>query len=512
MDSMSASGVAAPASPADRKAAAWLVLVGFLLLVPFHHGYFQSSDEVAIFEVTRSLTRGSISTPKIMYSYPGRGGTYYSQYQLGQSILALPFYLLGAAARYTLPAAWQASLAGPRRFSGPIVYGGSIEIFFVGLYSCFVTGVLLAVFFWFERELGVSRRNAVVASLLLGSTTYAATLSGYFLRHTTEAVMILGAFLCFYRFRVGGRRRDLAVGATLAALTPLVRMPAAVAGLGLGVHALWGILARSRGGRGRRLVELLPAVGLPLLAALGLHALGEWWKWEVPYLVPHETASFDHSLAEGLAAYLFSPGLSVFVYSPLLLLLPWTLPRFVARFRPEAVAILVTVACFLVVFSKFEMWYSGYVTVGPRYLFVAVPLLLLPLGPWLDRARGVGAWVATGVLGAAGLLVQFVLLTVDYGEVLMTLKYWTILPHGSFVFLTDARTPLLAMADALRSGTHIDPWLWNAFYGLDHVPAFPRLVVGIGVVWAACTSLAGVALWRAARSDAPSPLAAPASG
>jgi len=489
---------------ADSRIALWLGVLGFLLVAPFHHGHFQSSDEVAVYEVTRSLWHGSIATPAITYSYPGRDGAYYSQYQPGQSILALPFYGLGVLAGKVLPAAWQASLSGSPAVLGQMVYGGSLEIFFVGLYSCFMTGVLLSVFFLFERELGVSRRNAVTLTLLLGTTTYVATMSGYFLRHTTEAVSILSAFLFFLRFRVGGRMRDLAAASACASLTPLIRIPAAAAGLGLATHALWALWEQSRRGRdAQRLMRLLPLLIVPFVVAVALHALGDWIKWETPFrVVMNDVVGFGHPLDVGLLAYLLSPGMSIFIFSPLLVLVPLAYPVFLERFRPEAIAILVTVTTFLVVFSKFDGWWSGFPTVGPRYLFVATPLLLLALGPWLDRVESTSAWIAVGAFGAIGLAVQLLLLTVDFEQVSAAARYVEVMPQGHFVFLIDGRAPLLAMRTALLEGWFIDPWLWNAYHGREGVPAAPDLVVAVLGAWAVAVSLALVALGRALRADA----------
>ena len=70
-------------------------------------------------------------------------------------------------------------------------WGGTVEIFSVLLYGPLMTGLLAGLFYRVQRELAVSRRSAVAASLLLGLCSYPALQSSYFLRHTSEGVAVL---------------------------------------------------------------------------------------------------------------------------------------------------------------------------------------------------------------------------------------------------------------------------------------------------------------------------------
>ena len=79
------------------------------------------------------------------------------------------------------------------------------------VYERFVSGALVAVFFLLCRWLGSSRRAALVASGLLASSTYVAAHSVFFLRHTTVAVLVLGALLAFVRHRQDGGLVTLAL-------------------------------------------------------------------------------------------------------------------------------------------------------------------------------------------------------------------------------------------------------------------------------------------------------------
>ena len=53
-------------------------------------------------------------------------------------------------------------------------------------------------------------------SVLLATTTYTAMMSGYFLRHTTEALTLLGALYGFHAWKQNGRIRALVAGSMAA--------------------------------------------------------------------------------------------------------------------------------------------------------------------------------------------------------------------------------------------------------------------------------------------------------
>ena len=70
-------------------------------------------------------------------------------------------------------------------------------------------------------------------------------------------------------------------------------------------------------------------------------------------------------------------GSSIFLYSPLLLMLPWSFPALWRKARPESLTILVIVVCSLLLASRFILWHGLWSSPGPRMLFVATPLFML---------------------------------------------------------------------------------------------------------------------------------------
>jgi hypothetical protein len=271
---------------ADRRIALALGAGFFLAYLLFVPGHLQGTDEVSVYETTRALyERGSLSVPQHQGAYPGRGGRHYSIFSVGQSFLALPFYALGAALRDVLPAPAVAAIAGPPIRVQTTVWGGTLELFTTALYAPFAAGVLLALFYAFERRLGASRRSSVLATALLGGTSMVALQSVYFLQHTTEAIAILGALLGFLHWKETGDLRALAAGSFCTAAIPLIRMPASVATLGLGLYLLHSLEVRARAGVGSW-PRVAAAIAVPVAIRFAGHVAANPPKWGAQLMSP----------------------------------------------------------------------------------------------------------------------------------------------------------------------------------------------------------------------------------
>ena len=484
-------------SPSERRISAALGCAAFLFFMAFNHVHFTGSDEVAVFEMTRSIAeRGDLSIPPLQHTAVGPDGRRYSFFNAGQSVLTLPLYELAMWAKRVLPYDLRSAIRGPKDGRGPYVFGGQLEIAFASLYSPIASALLVVVFFRFERRLGVSLRNALIAAALLTTTSYVVVLSTYYLRHTSEAAAILGAFFFFYRFKHSGAIRHLAIGATLASLAPLLRVPASVAGPALAGYLAWVLYLRSdRLKKPAVLVRALPAIALPLAAAAAFHMTINYLKWgtlvESPMVAQY--SRLGNPIAIGLHGFLFSPGASVFVYSPLLCIVPLSLPLFFRKHRDEAFAFAGLALVLLLFFSKFDGWEGLWSAPGPRYLFLWTPFLMLTLGPWLDRngspdrssAKTSAKWVAVAGLGLAGFYVQFVSTVVRWGSVPRLAGYDDYEPRWSFLFIPQ-NSPVAEMTRLLGQGGPIDPWLWQLWHGWTGFQARPLAAAALAALWLLC--------------------------
>lgn len=454
----------------ERRIAAWLGLAAFLAYLPFFHGHFTGTDETGVYLTARALYEtGSFEVHEGAHRFAGRDGRTYAHFAPGLPLLAVPLYALGDLAAHTLPGAWLARVNPRPEEPGRIDTLVTPPVFAVALYAPLASAVLVALFFLFQIRLGASPRSAILASALLGATSYVATHSVYFLRHTSEAITILAAFLALFDYRQQGRLRDLVLGSLLASLTLLVAVPALVGLLPIALYALFLLSPRLSKAPLAGRARLLVCASLPALVVLAAHVALNHQLWgtflDSPMLA--QRGSFSTPLVVGLRGFLLSPGCSIFVYSPLLLLLPWTLPPFWRTHRAECAVAVAIALCLLVFCARFELWPGLWSAPGPRYLFVVTPVLLLPLGCWLDLPRSKAKHLLLWGVAGLGFGVQLLLVLARWTEVIRGMGYQKAVLASGFDFLfVPEQSPVLGSWHALRAG-HVDAWLYGLARGSE---------------------------------------------
>ncbi|PKO21619.1 MAG: hypothetical protein CVU38_13745 [Chloroflexi bacterium HGW-Chloroflexi-1] len=359
-----------------------------------------STDEVSLFTGAQSLSqRGVLSaTPlywnrfgTVIFAAPGHA---FPNFEPGQMALAAPLHRI---ARYfpnvgLLHAVW--------------------------MFNCFITGATAALLFLVGRRLAysVGTGAALAGMFALGSIAlpYART----FFR---EPLSGLGLLLAFYGLLGMGGRRSLrnsllaGIGLGLAYATKranLVVAPVFLVGVLLYVRDLprwrtrWLALAglalatASVAGLFQATSLLQDAGAAPADAARNVSEMTGGGLSEQGMLQPLRI----------IRDYLFSPGKSIFLYTPFALagLLAW--PWFLRRHpRPAWMALGFTLTMLGGYgYTKGLFWFGG-LNWGPRFLVPVTPFLLMPALILFEQARGPHnkalAW-ALAILGAASVGVQ----------------------------------------------------------------------------------------------------------
>jgi hypothetical protein len=499
---------------------------------------FRVPDEFEVyFQIEHLVDAGDISVPQtlairtpvvrdgrtgsepILFGEIGRGGRPYAPYGPLAAALALPHHLAARAI---------ARLAGVERVALP---AGLAWVFLVGglTMTATATAAALAVagFHRAALTLGTPARAACTLSILLGGATVLWPYGTSFYSEAWQAAAFTwaAAFLLEARRAAGpderpsasGPARLVALAALLLAVAGLTKVTSLIFAPGFVVAAL---LDRSLPTRTR--VEAAVALGLGITLAAAIHV---WWntyrfgrpfdfgyEWGdmIPQLPPRQFLAGD--VPRGLAVLLLSPGKSIVLWAPVLLLAGARMKCFWRRERGAALGLAFSATVGLIFFAAYLFPEGGYAH-GPRNLVPLVPLLLLPAaGP--DSGRWPRAAIA--VCAAVGITMAVLATSVSFledqggriGPTSPNVYYERIDPAPGrsrfryrldyVPFVSTLRSPGWAHARTLGLGPDFFPLhLLQARSQLPNGAAIPLwLVWTIPALWLVTAAAAGVALMR----------------
>jgi hypothetical protein len=419
-----------------------------LLFVFFHALYaltssgnaFRVPDEFEVyFQVEHLVDSGDISVPQtlairtpvvrdgrtvgtepIFFGKIGRDGRPYAPYGPLAAVLALPHHLLARAI------AW---VAGVPRSPLP---DGIVWVFLVGGLTMIATATAAALavagFHRAMLALGTPERTALVLSMLLGGATVLWPYGTSFYSEAWQAAAFAWAAALLLEGRRRSRLAETATGSRQARLlVVLAALLLTVAGLtkvtslifasGFVVAALFD---RSLSPRTR--VEAALALTLGIALAAGIHVswntyrfgrpfdFGYGWGDMIPQLPPREFLARD--LPRGLAVLLLSPGKSIVLWAPVLLLAAARAKQFWRHETGAALGLAFSAVVGLIFFAAYLFPEGGYAH-GPRNLVPILPLLLLPAG-----GPGSGRWRTAPVATCAvvGMLMAVLATSVSFLE------------------------------------------------------------------------------------------------
>lgn len=345
-----------------------LGLFGLLAAIYFatYTGYPVSTDEWMLFDAARSAaTDGTFELPYTFNLQPF--ATRPGDQAVGRLDIE-PAQVYGAAALITVA-----------RLLPGVGLMQAAWLFNIG-----VTALVAVVLFYYGVLLGYRQRTALLTALAFGLGSIVWPYTQMFFREPLLMLFILLAAYATER----ARRRSAPAWYGVAALYVIGAALTKEAGPSI-LPALLIIALPDA------LVRRIPRrVLMTLIAVGGLALVGAGIVFR---------SRFDY-LPEALAAYLISPGFSVWVFTPALVI-GWfgAIRLWRARQWRELLAPLITLLLFAIGHASVHgtYWYGG-LGWGPRFLVPVTPFLMLWLLPVLDNVRG---W--RRALVGAGLALSF---------------------------------------------------------------------------------------------------------
>jgi hypothetical protein len=400
-------------SATSRNAAGRSALVVSLLLF-LNCFYFLCStgrvrtiDEVsAAYQVESLARRGTTAIPqaveaKMFFGTFDRFGHPESPYPPGQAIAMLPWYAAGQFAARHLPGVAQ----GARDI---------VSDFFLTGESALFAALAAALAFYIFLRLGIAPKTSLAAAGILALATPLAAYSAWLFSEPLAAALLLGAAAVLFvqpREAFIPVPRALIAGALLGAA--LWVRPTHVIAVPVFLAAVFA-RGRSRGCSAATAIAAAAGIAACMLLWRNAHLYGSPFEFGYPATAEggRVVIAFGTPLTTGLLGFLFSPGKSIFLFSPPIVLALAGLPKLWRRDRGLAVLAAGTPIVYLLFFATYTLWEGGY-SYGPRYLVPALALLGLGIGPALETASLGVRRLAAGVF-VAGFLVQAIGVTTSF--------------------------------------------------------------------------------------------------
>ena len=354
-------------------------------------------DEYMSFFETESIAlRHSTAVPQAVelnyyYGKYDTRGEPRPPYPPGQPLVAAPWYLFG---RFVL-----ARLPGVPASASPFVLGAA-----VCFSNAFIAAAVVAFLFLICQALGLDRRRSFCVAGIVGIATPIFAYSSWFYSEPlTTALMMAAAYFVFAR-QIGEPVpvRAAALGGALLGFAVFVRPIHVLA------HAVFfaAMLVRDRA------KAMWPALAFGACSAAGLAVLllynfqlfGNAFDFGYPAVAEggRRMIGFATPLLTGLYGFLLSPGKSIFLFAPPLLLAVFGLPQLWRKDRGLATVAVGLLLAYLAFYVRYTQWEGGY-CVGPRYLVPTLAMCCIALAPILanlNKRTGI-AMMALTILGAA---------------------------------------------------------------------------------------------------------------
>jgi hypothetical protein len=397
-----------------------LCLFSALLAFVAQSGELGTADTMHRLQTAHSLWT---SEPQVFPNeYPefglvGRGGRIYSWYGIGQSLLMLPFDVIGTGIE-RLPV-FNDYKDDPAVRSIVVSY----------LTSILVNVLTALIAFRFLRQLSFSEKESIVGVLALLLCTTHLHYTQNMQENNYIMLLTLVGFSFQYEWLRTGCLRALFIGSAALGLNLLTRLTTGLDLIGAGIFLLLVLKFERSGPRTvwERFLDYAKIAAPVYAFFLLVDRAYNFYRFEsftTTYVAnfareyrqrdPSLPANFPWSTPfhEGVMGALFAPEKSIFLFDPLLVLAIVLLVILWKRLSPEirsyGVASLLLLAAYISFYARYAFW-AGDFAWGDRYVSTTVELVAMLAVPllWHYRAQlGQGIWRAGIALITASFVIQ----------------------------------------------------------------------------------------------------------
>ena len=272
-----------------------------------------------------------------------------------------------------------------------------------------ISALLVGVFFLVLRSYRLSFSTSIIISLLFAFSTTVWAYSQTSLNVVPAAFFILLGFYFFRKFLISSSKLNLLISSITLGFGFLVRPDSILFIIPLFFYFIFILFQRTIGyypSKIKNLVIYFPLFVIPLFSSYGLQKFVDLIRFgagnTLEYVgVINIINPAHHGVTIGTFGMLFAPGVGLFIFAPILLTCFFSFPHFFQKHKGECILFIAILSCFILFYSQSHAWH-GLNAWGERYLFAAMPFLLIPLGFSLEKFSSKRFTILLICLGSLG--------------------------------------------------------------------------------------------------------------
>jgi len=282
-------------------------------------------------------------------------------------------------------------------------------VFMELVYGPFILALSMSIFFLICLEHNFSQRNSVILTFILAFSTIIWAYSNTSLNSIPSSLFLLLGYLFFKKFYRTNQNKFLFLSSASLGFSFLIRIDMILFIAPIWIFILINILKRNT-----KIYSLI-VYSTPLIFSYLVYR----FMPALRYISSEDSSSvplgseisvfggiFSSTLSQistGLFGLLFSPGVGLFIFSPILVTVFFSFPDFFRKNKSECILILSFFVMTLLYHANLNHWH-GLVGWGPRYLLTIVPFLLIPLGASIETRNKKFLFPLILILGIFGIL------------------------------------------------------------------------------------------------------------
>ncbi len=365
----------------------FIILVSFYVaLSPAH--LLTTPDEELNIRTTLSLLegqRGAIPPlPMGFATKRGIDGKQYAQYGLGLPLATVPWCFIGKV----IDPSEDTSPNYLENIGETSQAGTYFLRWWMTIFTMMITALMVLIWIDLFQKAGLSSLSALFFGFILAFCTYLWPHGRTFFTEPLTAFCLSGAVWSFVQHKYHSKHyKWILIAGIFWAYALFTRIDTVFTA----PVALWFLLTDEQDQRIRFSWDTKKFIifSLPFAVIIISMLLYNQYRFDSLFSTGYEDQAekirFRTPLLVGLHGFLFTPGRSLFLYSPPLIFLIWGTVRIWKRIPWFCSGVILVSVCYLAAMSKWQNWAGGY-DWGPRHIFQITPfLMLLAIGFFLDR-------------------------------------------------------------------------------------------------------------------------------